>query len=454
MAYSQATANALNQLIAQGLTPEQAFDQLGIPEDDAGFYTVDEVGTPADNPNFGRIESVDSFRVEEPAPQPVPEPPPAAPATQPVEFSPEPVDPDTNPGYGEEDEPFEPDDRVGITGPVDGISPFGEEDDPVDPDTFGPESVTDTGGYPTQTLAEITAGGDTGLTPDQVEAQARAQAEADTKAKLAKAQQQATIQQRYNQTTQGDWRVRIRLMPGANYLYRADPPGILAPLRTTDGVIFPYVPTVQTAYQANYDKYDLTHSNYRGYFYKNSAVGEITVNGVFTAQDTREAEYLLATIHFFRSVTKMFYGKDEFRGAPPPLVELSGFGQFQFNNHPCVVSLFNYTLPNGVDYIRINPNNQGLSLAPRDPLVNSSPNTIQSVVNRLKNSNLSRGAQDLGAINKPAPQTVNGTGQTTYVPTKMEIQITLLPIQTRSQVSQQFSLKDFANGNLLRGGFW
>jgi hypothetical protein len=41
-----------------------------------------------------------------------------------------------------------------------------------------------------------------------------------------------------------------------------------------------------------------------------------------------------------------------------------------------------------------------------------------------------------------------------YVPTKMEIDITLIPVQTRSQVSQQFKLKDFANGDLLKRGFW
>jgi hypothetical protein len=29
-----------------------------------------------------------------------------------------------------------------------------------------------------------------------------------------------------------------------------------------------------------------------------------------------------------------------------------------------------------------------------------------------------------------------------------------LPVQSRQQVSNQFSVKDFANGNLLKGGFW
>jgi hypothetical protein len=36
----------------------------------------------------------------------------------------------------------------------------------------------------------------------------------------------------------------------------------------------------------------------------------------------------------------------------------------------------------------------------------------------------------------------------------MDMTIQLLPLQTRSQVSQQFSVKEFANGNLLKGGFW
>jgi hypothetical protein len=32
--------------------------------------------------------------------------------------------------------------------------------------------------------------------------------------------------------------------------------------------------------------------------------------------------------------------------------------------------------------------------------------------------------------------------------------LTLIPIQSRSQMSKQFSVKEFAQGNLLRGGFW
>jgi hypothetical protein len=78
-------------------------------------------------------------------------------------------------------------------------------------------------------------------------------------------------------------------------------------------------------------------------------------------------------------------------------------------------------------------------------------------LNRLLNA--IPGGLSKGALPRtPAPNTVAGSVTNnvpaSYVPTKMEIDITLIPVQTRSQVSQQFSLKGFANGDLLKGGFW
>ena len=176
---------------------------------------------------------------------------------------------------------------------------------------------------------------------------------------------------RQTKSQSSDWRVRLKLAPNSQYLYNATNPGdLLYPLRVTDGVIFPYTPTIDTSYQAKYQNADLVHSNYRGYFYQNSYVDAINIKATFTAQDTYEAAYLLAVIHFFRSVTKMFYGQDPQRGTPPPLVYLSGFGQYQFENHPCVVSNFSYTLPSDVDYIRaVGFNNYGVNMdALRNPV--------------------------------------------------------------------------------------
>ena len=262
---------------------------------------------------------------------------------------------------------------------------------------------------------------------------------------------QATIQAQRKQANDGDWRVKLRLAAGANYLYKADPPGILEPLSVSDGVVFPYTPKINTTYSATYSATDLTHSNYKGYFYQGSSVGDVKISAVFTAQDTFEANYLLAVIHFFRSVTKMFYGQDQqYRGAPPPLVFLQGLGEYQFNLHPCVVSQFDYVLPDDVDYIRarsvsVNGTNL-LQKRDRQTVSNGSDSTSAG---RLQGAGLSAG----GIFIPPPPPTL-GIDKPTYVPTKMEMSITLLPIQTRAQLSQEFSLAKFANGNLVKGGYW
>jgi hypothetical protein len=244
------------------------------------------------------------------------------------------------------------------------------------------------------------------------------------------------------------------LAPGAQYLYRAPQPGILQPLSVTDGVVFPYTPSIQTAYKANYSSYDLTHSNYRGYFYQGSQVEDIQITGKFTAQDSNEANYLLAVIHFFRSITKMFYGNDPQRGAPPPLVFLQGLGEYQFNLAPCVVAQFTYNLPDNVDYIRAgSPNTNGANLLQRRNRQDLPTNTFTSALGRIQSV---LGAQGIkkGAIPSPPSPPTLGTNRPTYVPTAMDISIVLHPIQSRSQVSKQFSLKQYASGDLLKGGFW
>ena len=270
---------------------------------------------------------------------------------------------------------------------------------------------------------------------------------------------QPTLQARNKQPASADWRVRLQLAPGATYLYNAPDADILQPLAATDGVIFPYTPSIETSYNANYDTYDLTHSNFRGYFYKGSKVNDINIRAIFTAQDTREAGYMLAVIHFFRSVTKMFYGaNDPLRGAPPPLTYLTGLGPYQFNQHPCVVQSFNYSLPSEVDYIRTEaPNNNGTNLGNRrSPGGRQPPSTTRlggTATNPPAGAQFNSGETSAAAAAAIA-QNVNNLLQATYVPTKIEISLVLLPINTRSQVSQQFNMQGFANGRLLRAGFW
>ena len=266
--------------------------------------------------------------------------------------------------------------------------------------------------------------------------------------------QQATLQDATNFDLGKDWRVRLALAPGSNYLYNATPPGILGPLKATQGVIFPYTPDIQVTYTGNYEPLSLTHSNYKIFQYQSSSVDQVTIACAFTAQDTTEALYMLAAIHFFRSATKMFYGQDQNpnKGLPPPLCYLYGLGAFQFDNHPLVISSFTYTLPNEVDYIRVSTNTV-------QPGVGSSrgndngfnPNPAQQAAFQRLGGTIAPGGTsppaDFGIPNI-------GTSPATYVPTMMNMSITCYPIVNRNDISNNFSLRDYATGQLITKGIW
>lgn len=291
------------------------------------------------------------------------------------------------------------------------------------------------------------------------------QAALDAQALKQKAQQQQTVNEMREasgvKNADGDWRVKLRLAPQATYLYKDPNPGILAPLAITDGIIFPYTPTIDVQYRAEYQTYSPTHSNYAHYFYKNSSVQTVQLQAEFTAQDTVEAEYLLACIHFLKSASKMFYGQDAQRGSPPPLLYLTGLGEYQFNEAPCVISEFNYNLPKDVNYIRARSRHitRDDDLQYQKPLATSVTNGNFSALNRLRTSvtNAVNGGPaplQVGAKPfKPTPGNLGSKGAT-YVPTKLAMTINMLPVISRKQASQQFSLREYANGNLIKKGMW
>ena len=208
------------------------------------------------------------------------------------------------------------------------------------------------------------------------------------------------------------------------------------------------------SYRANYQQSDVTHSNYKNYFYQSSEVSDITLTARFTAQSTSDANYVLAVIQFFRSATKMFYGQDAQRGSPPPLVFLSGFGEYQFNNHACVIAEFTYSLPDDVDYLRAQSVNITSQPAIRARArQNVATNNIFASVSRLAAAFTTKGAlppKPFGTL----PGTATGASNPTYVPTDLTVTVRLIPVVSRQKVSQQFSLQNFANGNGLKGGFW
>ena len=149
---------------------------------------------------------------------------------------------------------------------------------------------------------------------------------------------------------------------------------------------------------------------------------------------------------------KPFYGQDEnpSRGIPPPLVYLSGFGQYQFDRHPCVITNFTYNLPVDVDYINAYPTNNssaigGVNMQPFMPQITK----WLSPLDRLRT--LTSKIQPGGLPPPPAFQKSQNINEITRVPTKISIQLSAIPVVTRNAISNQFSLKKYATGELMKG---
>lgn len=218
-----------------------------------------------------------------------------------------------------------------------------------------------------------------------------------------------------------DWRVRVSVHPSSGVLYRGAEAGLLSPLLNTDGVIFPYVPTVTVNYAARYGNRSLTHTNYTNYYYEASEVQNIQIVGDFSVQNTVDADYVLAMIYFFRAASKMFYGNSgAYQGSPPPILYLNGYGQHYFPNVPCVLTYFNHMLPNDVDYIETNT----LTGLPPDSDQQRNSGQLGSRVKTVRNR----------------------------VPTNSSITIQLQPVYSR-QRQTEFDHQKFARGDQIDKGF-
>lgn len=200
-----------------------------------------------------------------------------------------------------------------------------------------------------------------------------------------------------------DWRVSLSI-PGGIY---ADSK-VLKPLTSIGKFIFPFTPTINLSHQASYSAMDPIHNNYSFLSYENSKLDKINISGDFYCENSDDASYWIASVHFLRSVTKMHFGANtENAGAPPPVLKLNGYGDFVFNNVPVVVTNFSIEMPKDVDYI------------PSKFVGNS---TIEN-----------------------ADFDVDGVG---YVPVKSTLNVTLMPVYSRDAV-RNFNLQDFVKGNYI-----
>jgi len=151
-----------------------------------------------------------------------------------------------------------------------------------------------------------------------------------------------------------DLRVKIRVPQEYWSDITAGPNGELFNL---SGIIFPYTPTINYEYKADYANLNPLHSNFSLYFYKNSSVSPIKISGKFTVQNDKDAAVYLSTIHLLRALTKMRSGGikvDALSGSPPPICRLDAYGDLMLKNVPVVITGFNIDLPDNVDYFTVN----------------------------------------------------------------------------------------------------
>jgi len=205
-----------------------------------------------------------------------------------------------------------------------------------------------------------------------------------------------------------DWRVRLSVpstMPKD---------GILKPLDATNGLVFPYTPTILIQHSANYDAMQPTHSNYPFPQYQSSQIDDIVITGDFFCENAVDAQYWAAALHYLRSVTKMAYGQSTNAGAPPPLVFLNGYGDFVFPNVPVIIKTFSVDLPADVDYIK---------------------------------------TQVDGEVAKVNAGTKVEGFYEGWAPVQSQVMVTVQPVYSRARTSQ-FSLDKFVKGDYLdNGGF-
>ena len=214
-----------------------------------------------------------------------------------------------------------------------------------------------------------------------------------------------------------DWRVRLQIPNGADAVFDSILANndLLSPLFQSRGMFWPLTPAVVIQHSANYNPLAQTHSNYPFQAYQNSQVDSLNIIGEFPVQNSEDAKHWIATVNFLRTITKMYFGKDQaLKGNPPPILHLSGYGDHMFNKVPVVVNTFNVELRPGIDYISTKQTQTGYGQGRVDP-------TLAAAVEA-------------------------GEDQS-WAPTLSNISVLVTPIYSRESI-KNFSLSEFARGKL------
>ena len=256
-----------------------------------------------------------------------------------------------------------------------------------------------------------------------------------------------------------DWRVRLSI---PNWVSFKNSP-VLRPLKDAGGLVFPYTPRINIKSSAAYNKETMVHQNYTFASYKNSEPGQIEITAPMNVEDSDQALFWIAAVHYLRSASKMFAGNDPKAGNPPPIVFLNGYGNFVFKNVPVVITNFSTILSNDCDYISTEVIGSSASeVADIADSVGGLADTVGGVFGDAFGGAVGKVTGAVSSIAGAVSQVSGllgtfGVGGTTsggyaYVPTKSEFSITLQPIYSRDS-ARKFSLDRFVQGGYLNGTF-
>lgn len=197
----------------------------------------------------------------------------------------------------------------------------------------------------------------------------------------------------------------------------------LAPIWDTNGMVWPYQPTISYQQDVDYQQINMVHTNQEFYAYTKTNAVKLTVDGEFSVQNQAEGRYALACLHFLRTVTKMWFGQGANIGTPPPVLFFDAFGQYMFNRLPVIVTNFSSNMPKDVDYVPVDVSRLGNIDA------NSIPPTRANKIDFK-----------------------SGSGYV-WLPALFNISVSLTVQNTPARL-RQFNLDQFRSGELLKGGGW
>lgn len=216
---------------------------------------------------------------------------------------------------------------------------------------------------------------------------------------------------------------------------------IMRPLWETGGLLWPYTPIISDNASVRYESYDPVHSNQPYMAFRSVAEKEIMCSGQFTAMNQDEAKYCMASIHFLRTITKMYFGTGGLdqkaiaaRGTPPPILLFNAHGTAMFHNIPVIVTSYSIEFPQDVDYVEIK-DNQVVEI-PRTPR-----NTTGDV-----------DAAKLNLRNAMFETTVDGASA--WIPTRFTITVNMTVQNPPNRWRRNFNLNDFRTGKLISKGGW